>query len=105
MLKTSLSGGVWRLALFYAVTFAGTGVSLPFIGRWFSAHGLSGAEIGVVLGAPMLARLVSSPLIAVWADSFTLRRTAIALLGLATFAAYGWRCGSSRRRRWARSFR
>jgi PPP family 3-phenylpropionic acid transporter len=88
MLKTSLSGGVWRLALFYAVTFAGTGVSLPFIGRWFSAHGLSGAEIGVVLGAPMLARLVSSPLIAVWADSFTLRRTAIALLGLATFAAY-----------------
>jgi MFS transporter, PPP family, 3-phenylpropionic acid transporter len=88
MPKTTLTDGAWRMAIFYAVTFAGTGVSLPFIGRWFSAHGLSGGEIGVVLGAPMLARLVSGPLIAVWADSFKLRRTAILLLGLAAFAAY-----------------
>ena len=76
------------MAIFYAVTYAGTGVSLPFIGRWFSAHGLSGAEIGVVLGTPMLARLISGPLIAVWADSFKLRRTAILGLALAGFAAY-----------------
>jgi PPP family 3-phenylpropionic acid transporter len=82
------SGGAQRMALFYAVTFAGTGVSLPFIGRWFSAHGLSGGEIGVVLGAPMLARLVTGPLVAVWADSFKLRRTAIGFLGLAAFGAY-----------------
>ena len=88
MPKPTLTSGAWRMAIFYAVTFAGTGVSLPFIGRWFAAHGLTGGEIGVVLGAPMLARLVTGPLIAVWADSFKLRRTALLILGLATFAAY-----------------
>ncbi|HWE45309.1 MAG TPA: MFS transporter [Caulobacteraceae bacterium] len=88
MLKTRVTDSAVRMALFYAVTFAGTGVSLPFIGRWFSAHGLSGAEIGVVLGAPMLARLVSSPLIAVWADSFRLRRAAVLGLALIVFSAY-----------------
>lgn len=88
MQKIRFTDGAARVAIFYAVTFAGTGVSLPFIGRWFSARGLSGAEIGVVLGAPMLARLISSPLIAVWADSFKLRRTAILGLALMTFAAY-----------------
>ncbi len=76
------------MAAFYAACFGGTGVSLPFIGRWFAAHGLTGAEIGVVLGAPMLARLVTGPAVALWADGFKLRRTAILVLGLATFAGY-----------------
>ena len=75
------------MATFYALIFGGTGVSLPYISPWFTAHGLTGAEIGVVLGAPMLFRLVSSPLIAVWADSFRLRRTALFVLAAITACA------------------
>jgi PPP family 3-phenylpropionic acid transporter len=88
MQKLNPPKDAWRMASFYALTCAVTGVSLPFISPWFKAHGLTGAEIGVVLGAPMLARLVTGPLIAVWADSFKLRRTPIAILCLATVAAY-----------------
>ncbi|HZV85757.1 MAG TPA: MFS transporter [Brevundimonas sp.] len=78
-----------RLALQYVLLFGATGVSLPFAGLWFRAQGLSGAEIGVVLAAPMLARVVTGPLLAVWADGFRFRRTPIALLGLAMALGYG----------------
>ncbi|HEY0103323.1 MAG TPA: MFS transporter [Brevundimonas sp.] len=78
-----------RLALQYVLLFGATGVSLPFAGLWFRAQGLSGAEIGIALSAPMLARVVTGPLLAVWADGFRLRRTPIALLGLAMALGYG----------------
>jgi PPP family 3-phenylpropionic acid transporter len=78
-----------RLALQYVLLFGATGVSLPFAGLWFRAQGLSGAEIGIVLAAPMLARVVTGPLLAVWADGFRLRRTPTALLGLAMALGYG----------------
>ncbi|HST93125.1 MAG TPA: MFS transporter [Brevundimonas sp.] len=78
-----------RLALQYVLLFGATGVSLPFAGLWFRAQGLTGAEIGIVLAAPMLARVVTGPLSAVWADGFRLRRTPIALLGLAMALGYG----------------
>src|SRR5687768_7496992 len=78
-----------RLALQYVLLFGATGVSLPFAGLWFRAQGLSGVEIGIVLAAPMLARVVTGPLLAVWADGFRLRRTPIALLGLAMATGYG----------------
>ena len=78
-----------RLALQYVLLFGATGVSLPFAGLWMRAQGLSGAEIGTLLAAPMLARVVTGPLLAVWADGFRYRRTPIALLGLAMAAGYG----------------
>ncbi len=78
-----------RLALQYVLLFGATGVSLPFAGLWMRAQGLSGAEIGTLLAAPMVARVVTGPLLAVWADGFRYRRTPIALLGLAMAAGYG----------------
>lgn len=77
-----------RLSLFYAVLFGGTGVSLPYIGLWLADRGLTGAEIGAILAAPMLARVVTGPLIAVWADGFRLRRSALAWLSATAAAAY-----------------
>ena len=50
-----------RMALQYVLLFGATGVSLPFAGLWMSAQGLSGAQIGTVLAAPMLARIVTGP--------------------------------------------
>ncbi|OYX56163.1 MAG: MFS transporter [Brevundimonas subvibrioides] len=71
-----------RMALQYVLLFGANGVSLPFAGLWFRAQGFSGAEIGVLLAAPMLARLFTGPAIAVWADGFRRRRSPIAILGL-----------------------
>src|SRR5690606_30858407 len=78
-----------RMALQYVLLFGATGVSLPFAGLWMRSQGLSGAEIGALLAAPMLARVVTGPLLAVWADGFRYRRTPIALLGLVMAAGYG----------------
>ncbi|MBU1383699.1 MAG: MFS transporter [Alphaproteobacteria bacterium] len=77
-----------RMALQYVLLFGATGVSLPFAGLWMRAQGLSGAEIGTLLAAPMLARVVTGPLLAVWADGFRYRRTPIALMGLVMAAGY-----------------
>lgn len=76
-------------ALIYGLIFAATGVSLPFAGLWFQSQGLSGSEIAVILAAPMLARVVTGPLVAIWADGFRLRRTALAWLSGVAALAYG----------------
>src|SRR3989344_2686979 len=77
-----------RLGLFYSAIFVGTGASSPYMPVWFAHHGLSGAQIGLILSLPMLARAVTAPLLAVWADSFKLRRTALSFLSLGVAAAY-----------------
>jgi PPP family 3-phenylpropionic acid transporter len=71
---------VSRLGLYYAAIFVGTGAAGPYMPLWFASHGLSGAEIGVILSAPMLARAVTAPAIAIWADGFRLRRTPLVLM-------------------------
>lgn len=76
-------------ALIYGLIFAATGVALPFAGLWFETQGLSGSEIAVILAAPMLARVVTGPLVAIWADGFLLRRTALAWLSVVAALAYG----------------
>jgi PPP family 3-phenylpropionic acid transporter len=78
-----------RMGLLYVLLFGATGVSLPFAGLWFREQGLSGAEIGALLAAPTLARLVVGPLLAVWADGFRLRRTPIAILAVVAALGYG----------------
>lgn len=77
-----------RLGLFYAALFVGSGASAPYIGVWFNDHGLSGAEIGLILAAPALGRAFTGPAIALWADGFTRRRTPLVLLGLGVTATY-----------------
>src|SRR6478609_4620233 len=77
-----------RLGLFYGAIFVGTGVASPYLPVWFAHHGLSGARIGLILSLPMLARAFTAPLLAVWADSFRLRRTALILLGAAVTGLY-----------------
>jgi PPP family 3-phenylpropionic acid transporter len=76
------------LGLFYAAIFIGNGASSPYAPVWFHHRGLTGAQIGLILSAPMIARVVTAPLIAMWADSFKLRRTPLILLALVTAATY-----------------
>lgn len=49
------------LALLYSALFAGIGVNIPFLPLWLQDRGLTAAEIGIVVGAPLLARMISSP--------------------------------------------
>ncbi|HZZ34057.1 MAG TPA: MFS transporter [Phenylobacterium sp.] len=77
-----------RLGLVYGAIFIGTGVSSPYLPVWFAHHGLSGGRIGLILSLPMLARAFTAPLLAVWADSLRLRRTALVLLSIGVMAAY-----------------
>jgi PPP family 3-phenylpropionic acid transporter len=78
-----------RLGLFYSAIFIGTGAASPYMPLWFADRGLSGAQIGLILSLPMLARAFTAPLLAVWADSFRLRRTALIFMSLAVAACYG----------------
>jgi PPP family 3-phenylpropionic acid transporter len=77
-----------RLGLYYGAIFIGTGASSPYLPVWFEHHGLSGAQIGLILSLPMLARAFTAPLLAVWADSFKLRRTPLILMGAAVAGLY-----------------
>lgn len=77
-----------RLGLMYAALFVGSGASSPYMPVWFADRSLSGAQIGVILSAPMLARAISAPAIAMWADSFSLRRTPLIVLGVGSAIAY-----------------
>lgn len=77
-----------RLGLCYSAIFVGTGAAAPYMPVWFADQGLSGAQIGLILSLPMLARVVTAPALAVWADSFVLRRTPLILLSLATAVGY-----------------
>ena len=77
-----------RLGLLYAALFLGTGASQPYLPVWFARQGLSGGEIGLILALPLVARIVTAPLLAVWADSFRLRRTPLAILAAAVAVCY-----------------
>jgi len=77
-----------RMGLYYGAIFVGTGAASPYLPVWFAQHGLNGSAIGLILSLPMLARMVTAPLLAVWADSFALRRTALIVMGAAVTGLY-----------------
>ena len=77
-----------RLGLFYSAIFVGTGASSPYIPVWFAHQGLNGAQIGLILSVPMLARALTAPLLAIWADSFRSRRTALVVLSIIVAVFY-----------------
>jgi len=73
-------GAPVQLGLFYAALYVTTGVYSPYMAVWLRAGGLSGAQIGTILALPLLARAATGPLLAIWADRFRLRRTAILIM-------------------------
>lgn len=77
-----------RLGLLYAALFTATGCAVPYLPVLFRELGFSGTQIALVFSAPMLARVVSGPLIAGWADRFNRRRTPAAILVLIAAAAF-----------------
>jgi PPP family 3-phenylpropionic acid transporter len=77
------------LALLYVTILVGSGSRLPFIPVWFQAQGLSGAQMAAIMAAPLFAQAVTGPALALWADSFRLRRTPLIWIAGGSTAAFG----------------
>ncbi|ESQ75604.1 MFS transporter [Asticcacaulis sp. AC402] len=77
-----------RQAVFYILLFSMTGASLPFMPVWLADHGMSGAQIGMILALPLLLRAVSGPASGLWADRFTLYRTPMMVFAAAAALIY-----------------
>ncbi|MBS0384431.1 MAG: MFS transporter [Proteobacteria bacterium] len=77
------------VTLVMSCLYSATGITLVFLPRWLAGErGLSGAEIGILLSASQLTRIVLGPAIAFWADGHADRRTPIRLLAPAALAAF-----------------
>jgi PPP family 3-phenylpropionic acid transporter len=77
-----------RQSLFYALLFAGTGASMPFIPVWLTRNGMTPEQTGLILAVPLLARAVTGPLTGLWAERFERYRSPILILAMLGAAAY-----------------
>ena len=88
-----------RLAALYAGIFVMGGIQLPFFPVWLKAKGLDPQMIGMVLAAPIVARLIAVPLVARTADRRDAVRAAIivtSFLGVAGYVLVGLAEGRAR---------
>src|SRR6201999_1218821 len=79
---------VLRLSLFYGAFFIYLGLSMPFVPAWLAAKGLDAREIGIVLAAPMVVRVVAVPLATRLADRFGMLQRALVLAAVASVIAF-----------------
>lgn len=63
----------------YGSLYAGFGVASPFWPKYFETRGLEPQQIGLILAAAMLVRLVSGPLLGTLADSLAALRFVLAV--------------------------
>ncbi|MDI1345660.1 MAG: MFS transporter, partial [Pseudolabrys sp.] len=83
------AGFATRLAWLYAALFVMGGIQLPFFPVWLKAKGLDPGMIGLVLAAPIVARVVALPIITQVADRHDAVRAAIVLTSILSVAGYG----------------
>ncbi|HOV04288.1 MAG TPA: MFS transporter, partial [Kaistiaceae bacterium] len=62
MASFATAGFARRLSFFYGALFLSIGVYLPFFPVWLSSRGLSESEIGAVLAAPLVVRILFTPI-------------------------------------------
>jgi MFS transporter, PPP family, 3-phenylpropionic acid transporter len=77
-----------RLALFYAAFFPTLGIYIPFLPSYLAGKGMTAEEIGYLLGAIQISRLIGNPLIARAADAWGEARLPVILLTLASLAGF-----------------
>ncbi len=68
-----------RLSFLYAALFFELGVNLPFFPLWLRAQALSDEAIGIVLAAPLLARIIANPVVGALADRSGRARAALVI--------------------------
>jgi MFS transporter, PPP family, 3-phenylpropionic acid transporter len=77
-----------RLSLFYAALFLVIGVNLPFAPSYLATKGMGEGEIGALLAAIQLSRVVGNPLIARAADAWGETRLPIIILCFASLIGF-----------------
>jgi PPP family 3-phenylpropionic acid transporter len=82
------AGFATRLSWLYAATFVMGGIQLPFFPVWLKAKGLDPGMIGLVLAAPIVARIVALPVITHAADRYDAVRAAIIATCVLSIAGY-----------------
>src|SRR5262245_33913581 len=82
------SGLVRRLAIFYAALFVLLGIQMPFLPVWLEAKDVDPGMIGIVLAAPIVARLLAVPVFMREADRRDAVRAALIVCGFAAAAGY-----------------
>lgn len=77
-----------RLSLFYMSMFLVIGLQLPYWPVWLKARGLDVGEIGIVLAATFLVKLVANPLVGHLVDRRGDRRRPLLVLLAGSLGAY-----------------
>ncbi|GAN00348.1 oligopeptide transport system permease protein OppB [alpha proteobacterium U9-1i] len=78
-----------RVTLVMSALFGTTGMVMPYLARWLEVErGLVGAEIGLVLSLASLARIVTGPLLAFWADGVADRRLPMQVIAAGAVLSY-----------------
>lgn len=77
-----------RLALFYAALFVNLGFALPYWPVWLQSRGLDATQIGIVLAAGLMTRVIASPFAAHMADLRGNRHLTMRFLAAGTVGAY-----------------
>lgn len=78
-----------RLSLTQGASGLISGAYTPFFGAWLACRGLSSTDIGALLAAGMLLRVVAAPLSGIFADAHNDRRGMMLFLFLVVTAGYG----------------
>jgi len=63
------SSFAYYTSLYFGAIFANLGIYLPFMPIWLSWRGMTAFEIAVLTSAPLLARVLATPLIGIWSDT------------------------------------
>lgn len=85
-----------RLGVYYAAFFGMIGIMMPFWPVWLSARGLNASQIGLVLAATTLIRVVTNPMIAQYADRRGERRRImvwLSFIAIPVFALFPFTIG------------
>lgn len=82
-------GFATRLALFFTALFLVTGTKVPYLPVWLDWRGLSAGEIATVTAAPLIIRIVATPLVAFVADRMGDHRGMLVLLAWVSLALLG----------------
>ncbi|MTJ81885.1 MAG: MFS transporter [Telmatospirillum sp.] len=78
-----------RLSIYYVALFSVTGIQLPFWPLYLSSKGLSAPEIGQLLAAAYLVKIITNPLVGAAADRRGSRRGPMKVLAAISLAATG----------------
>ncbi len=74
-----LLGSHQRFSIFFFIYYAATGAFIPYLAPYFERHGLSGAQIGAILGIFSLLPIFAQPLWSMLSDVYNIRRLVLSL--------------------------